>query len=244
MEFKIVIPTANRPDRIVSNNYFRHSNDFGMGARIPVLSVLAFRTANNTHPDKVKGLGAKRNWICDKFGTVFMIDDDIRGLQRLYSLHRKSICNPDEAYSIIQQCGNLAILTGCYLFGFNHFRNPAHYWGNEPYRMSGYVNGCGLGIVKGGKLKFHPEIVACNDFYIAGLNAYHHRKCFIDNRFVFVQKKIAAEKGGLGMVRSNDTERNDILLLKENFGDIIVAKKDTSTAKNTMKYGRTLRLPF
>lgn len=244
MEFKIVIPTANRFDRIVSNNYFKNSIICCPESEYDRYKYACPKTEIVTHPDSVKGLGAKRNWILNEFGSVFMIDDDVKGLTRLYSTKRRQQCSAEEAYWIIQNAANVAKLAGAYLYGFNHFRNPAHYHGHEVFKMTGYVNGCGLGIHEGGGLSFRSDLIAVNDFYVSALNAYKNRFCMIDNRFVFNQNKIANEKGGLGNFRNNETEKSDINILQDLFGDAIVSKKNTTTSKSSIKYGRTLKIPY
>jgi hypothetical protein len=192
----------------------------------------------------VKGLGAKRNWITGHFGSVFMVDDDLKGITRLYSTYRRAQVSADEAYYLIQNVANIANMAGAYLFGFNHNRHVMHFPGHEPFRMSGYINGAAIGILAGSKLKFSTEIVGANDFYISALNAYHHRMCVMDQRFVPNQESVGKTAGGLGAHRNNDSELNDMKILNRLFGDAIVKKGDFKTGNKSLKYGRTLKVPY
>ena len=79
------------------------------------------------HPDSIVGLAAKRQWIYEKFGNVFMLDDDITAVYRLYMRQLGPKLKPEETYKIIQWAGNMAKLCGCFLFGFNKNPSPIIY---------------------------------------------------------------------------------------------------------------------
>lgn len=76
MSLSIVIPTYKRPERVISKTLVTD----------PILCVAqseeaAYKEFNPdceivVHPDSVKGLPAKRNWIVQHFGEMFMLDDD------------------------------------------------------------------------------------------------------------------------------------------------------------------------
>ena len=51
-----------------------------------------------THPDTVIGYSAKVKWIYDKYPNVFMLDDDLDYLLRLYDEDQESHVNPEIAY--------------------------------------------------------------------------------------------------------------------------------------------------
>ena len=115
--------------------------------------------------------------------------------------------------------------------------------------MSGLVTGCAIGPLKGSKIKYTPESVAVEDFWVAGINAYYHRNAFIDLRFNFVQEETFKRPGGLGNYRTIDTERADTIFLRRMFGDAITMKEEVfgggrTTTRNHNPYGRTMRIPF
>jgi hypothetical protein len=157
---------------------------------------------------------------------------------------------PSEARDIIQWAGNTAHLCGCFLFGFNKNASLLIYRPFAPIKLSGFVTGCALGLLKGSRLRFSPESTAVEDFYISGLNAHFHRKAFIDTRFGFVQTDTFKNVGGQSSFRTMETERKDVLFLRRCFGEAIRLKNErtgsvhgyTSTSNNP--YGRTLLIPF
>jgi hypothetical protein len=206
------------------------------------------------HPDSIIGLALKRQWIYDHFGDIFMLDDDISMARRLWPMSgtkKATELTPDEAYAAIQWCGNTARLCGCYLFGFNKVPNPIIYDPFRPIMLSGYVTGCAIGLLRGSRITYSAESIAVEDFYVAGLNAYYHRKAFLDLRFNFVQEETFKRAGGLGFYRTIDTEKNDTLFLRRLFGEAITIKgesygshKGRTATKNHNPYGRTMHIPF
>ena len=151
MEIKIVIPTYHRAGNITTLKVIS-----------PVILCVAKSELSQyrehhpdveivTHPDSVIGLALKRQFIYDYFGDVLMLDYDISHARRLYPMSgtkKATELDPDEAYEIVQWCGNTASLTGCYLFGFNKVPNPIIYDPLRPIQMSGLVTGCAIGLLR------------------------------------------------------------------------------------------------
>lgn len=244
-QFKIVIPSKGRSAAISSHRYVANSIICVSESELEQYKSFNPDAEFVVHPDSIKGIANKRQWIYDQFGDVFMMDDDLKGLARLTQKKGESAkINPELAYWIIQNAGNLAVMTGCYLFGFNNFVRPEHYHGHTPFAMTGYINGCGLGMVKGAtKLKFNDSIKTNNDFYICGLNAFHYRKAFIDKRYCFNQDSFGDNIGGCADVRTNEAEKSDYELLKMFFGNAIKLKTAGNTpAKHA--HSKTLEIPF
>lgn len=241
-ECKIVIPSAGRSAEVSTTKYVNNCI-----LCVPESEYNEYKEHNSceiiVHPDTIKTLGEKRNWIIDKYKTVFMLDDDLKGMKRLYTLDNYNV-SPSEAYSIIQETYFNALCSGAKLFGFNHTVVPVMYDGFSPISLTGYINGSGIGIIENEKLRFSTEIVGVNDFYISLLNAYYYRFIFKDMRFCFMQNSIRKNTGGLSKSRNDETEKKDFYILKRKFGNCIKLKKSTKAAKNTLKYGRTINLPF
>lgn len=252
MQIKIIIPTHNRAGRVTTLGAVAHAKLCVAESQAPVYHEHYPEAELVIHPDSIIGLAPKRQWIYEKFGDVFMLDDDVTFGQRLYLASKKPKLNrlrPEEAYDIIQWAGNMAYLCGCYLFGFNKNINPLLYRPFAPIQLTGFVTGCALGLLSGSRLIFSAESTAVEDFYISGLNAHFHRKAFIDMRFGFVQTDTFHNVGGQSSFRTLETERKDVLFLRRCFGDAIKLKAErhgggslSSTSKNP--YGRTLQIPF
>jgi len=245
MEVKIIIPTKGRAKTIISHRYVAHAIICCPESEKEDYKKTCAESEVIAHPDSLIGLALKRQWIMDKFGDVFMVDDDIMGMTNLAKRRGEAgRVDPVDAYWIIQNCANIAKLTGCYLYGFNKNVRPEHYSGHLPYAMTGYINECAIGILKGSKhLKFNPDIKGSGDYYICALNAYHHRKSFIDMRYCFNQDGIGNAIGGASDYRTTETEKQDFELLKMFFGNAIQLKTGGMFA-NKHAHSKTLIIPF
>lgn len=200
------------------------------------------------HPDSVVGLSSKFRWIHNKFKNVAIMDDDIF-LRRMW-IEPKDLLganvDPETAYDIIQQTAQVAKDMGVLLFGYGKEPVPVAYSGHEPFRLSGFVIGGVMGFFEGFQMNELPDkCVAATDFFISCLNAYHNRFTFIDNRYFTASKEGTFHSvGGMSDFRTVNTEKNDLMLLIENFGEVVVLKKTNPLRKLQHQYERTLQLPY
>lgn len=245
VQIKVVIPTKGRPDTICTPHYFANTIVCCSQSELPIYREHNPDFEYCAHPDSVIGIGPKRMWMYKKFGSLFMIDDDIKGLLRMTSKKGESAkITPELAYELIQNCGNIAKLCGAYLFGFNNWVRPEHYHGHEPYSMTGYINGAGLGMLEGAdKLFFSDRIKTGHDYFVSALNAHFYRIAFIDRRFSLKQDSFANSIGGCADVRTKEVEENDFKVLEEYFGNAIRKKKGgNSLIKH--EFSKSLIIPF
>ncbi len=244
IEIKIVIPSYKRAERVKTLDIIS-----GIVC-VPESEIKMYQEHNPDaeimgHPDTVKGLALKRQWIYEKFGNVFMIDDDIAQVQKLHTeLDERSMCTPEEIYDMIQFAGNMAHMTGAYLFGFSKNPRPEYYNEFKPFEMTGYITGCAMGMLKDSGLYFIKETVAVEDYWISCLNAFHNRIIFKDTRFYFEQEKTFTNAGGLSDYRTTETEKEDTLFLRKKFGEVIQMKKYGFNAKRTHEFQRSMKIPF
>lgn len=244
IEIKIVIPSMGRADRVITKHAISNavicvpeSEEKEYREYNPELEIL-------THPDTLKGLTLKRQFIYEHFPNCFMIDDDIKAINRLYvEKGEEPHLNPLEAYDVVQYIGNCAKLAGCYLFGLSKEGNPLCYNEMKPIKLTGVLNGT-IGLLEGSGLYFHKDAVVSEDYWICGLNAYKHRKCWIDERFSVVGTSTFGNPGGCANYRTTEQEMEDTIFLKKMFGDSIKVKEDTKLAKRKHQYQRTLTIPF
>ncbi len=244
-EVKVVIPSKGRAASMTTHKYVSNA--------IVCIAESEYETYRDyhptveivTHPDSVVGLMRKREWIYEKFGDVFMFDDDLKGFSRMTQKQREdSKVSPDLAYWIIQNCANMARLTGCYLFSFNKLKRPEFYSGHNPFTLTGCINGCAFGILKGAdKLVMDHRITMGYEFYISGLNAFHYRKAFFDNRYCINQDTFGHNIGGASNIRTLDNERNDLNILIESFGSAIVERAKGPKAVKC-EFSKYLKIPF
>jgi hypothetical protein len=205
-----------------------------------------------THPDCVKGLTPKLNWIFDNVRdreALILIDDDITSVQRCFVEpgEESTIRDPQLIEAIIRATFILARDTGAFYFGWEASNGALRYYtGLKPFMLTGYINGCAMGFRTGHGLRFDPRIVAKNDFDIAAMNAHRHRICFKNCRYTFCQKETFTGKGGQAAFRTSATEKNDVDLLRRKWGDVFNFGGYSGTRKRDYAGVQkiTLNLPF
>lgn len=180
-----------------------------------------------THPDSVKGLSPKRQWIYERWGDVFMVDDDVADFRRVtVQVGESPYLRPPVPELVVQATAETARQLGVYLFGFSQIGDPAMYRPFAPLSLTGFVGGHAMGVLSGSKLYWHPDSATVDDFWISLLNAHHHRMALIDRRYFASQEKTFAGVGGQGGVRTEDTYRTAYLFLKAHFGESVQMKRD------------------
>jgi hypothetical protein len=242
---KVVCPSHKRPDNVAAKNAVTNLILCVAESQAPAYEEHNPELEIVTHPDDVIGLHAKRQWIYQHFGDVFMVDDDVVRLRDLQSPGGTPYyVDPDVAYQHVQQTAWIAQQLGVYLFGFNHVMRPEMSHPMDPYRFTGYIPGHSTGILKGSRLYWNPELKTTDDYWISCLNAYHHRKVVKDLRFVWDQKDTFRGKGGQSDHRTMNVERESTAILRKYFGNVIQKKRDSHVAKRKHEEQRTLKLPF
>lgn len=244
VDIKVVIPSMGRADRVLTKDAIRHailcvpeSEEADYREHNPGMEIL-------THPDSLKGLTLKRQFIIEHAANVFMIDDDIKSIDRLYvESGEPTKLDPDEAFDIVQYIGNCAKLAGCFLFGISKEVNPLAYDEMHPIHLSGILNG-DIGVLEGSKLFFHEKAVVSEDYWISAYNAYLYRYCWIDKRFAARGVATFGNTGGCANIRTMEQEREDTLFLRKMFGEAIQLKEDTKLAKRKTEFQRTLKIPW
>ena len=207
------------------------------------------------HPDRVKGLTPKLNWILDVWAArgdtdaLVFIDDDITAVQRCFTDRgeESTIRDPQLIEAIIVNTARLARDAGAYYFGWEASNGGLRYYtGLKPFALTGYINGCAMGFRRGHGLRFDHRIVAKNDFDIAAANAHKHRLCLKDTRYTFCQKETFTGAGGQAAYRTLATERRDVDLLRRKWGDVFPPGGHSGTRKRDYAGAVkiTMRLPF
>jgi hypothetical protein len=249
MGLTVVIPSAGRAERVKTHKAI--SADV---LCVPESEADAYRRRGYAvevvpHPDAIRGLAAKRQWIADRFGDVFMVDDDVRAFVRLWlpTYRRDYRMTKEEARDAAEATYETAKEMGAYLFGFAFFGDARLFRPQKPFLLTGYVNGACFGVRAGSNLKFRTDVVAVEDMALSGMNAYYHRYLFIDQRFGPRQEKTFANPGGQALHRTAETERRDTAILRRLFGPAVVEKrvnpKIGRTHHRTVAQ-RSLKVPF
>jgi hypothetical protein len=249
MALTVVIPSAGRADRVKALKAI----DADVLC-VPESEAAAYRRYGYgvplvTHPDTVPGLPAKRQWIADRFGDVFMVDDDVKAFVRLWlpTYRRDYRLTANEARDAAEATYETATELGAYLFGFAFFGDTRLFKPQRPFVLTGYVNAACFGLRAGSKLRFRTDVVAVEDMALSGMNAYYHRYLFVDQRFGPRQEKTFANPGGQALHRTSETEVRDTQTLKRLFGDAVVEKRPNPKVGRTTQHTpaqRSLKIPF
>lgn len=228
IKIPIVVPSMGRAHLLYTHNVFHHDR---VHVCVPDSEVSDYQNAHPTlkiigHPNEIFGLTAKRQWIYDQFPNVVMIDDDIKRVVHMeHGLGDKAhYLNPDEATDLVDRIARECKEFGAYLFGLGSSADIRNYVSPFPFRTTGWVNGGFTGLLEGSKLAYNSAIHCAEDFWISGLNAYHHRKCWVDTRYALVDIKGGGTmklEGGMSYVRTLEREKNDNKILRQFFGDAI-----------------------
>ncbi len=205
-----------------------------------------------THPDAVRGLTPKLNWILDRYERepLMLLDDDLTSLQRCF-LERGNkggaIRSAELVHEIILHTARAAQDLGAKVFGFEASNGAIRYYtGLKPMMLTGYINGCAMGFLPGHGLRYDTRIVAKNDFDICAMNAFRHRLLFKNCRYTFAQRDTFVGAGGQSAFRNSETEANDVRLLVKKYGGIFGFGGFSGTRKRDYAGVQkiTMKLPY
>jgi hypothetical protein len=196
------------------------------------------------HPSDIIGLPLKRNWIAERFGDVFMVDDDVFQF-RDYTPEAgggRSV-TPIEARDHIERLSDMTRDSGSFLFGFTSAIRPLYYKPQKPYALTGMISGHAMGLLKGSKLYWHSKATTVCDQWLCALNAYHHRTIVKDLRYGFVPEPPFVTPGGQAEHRSMAVEADMTKFLFTHFGSAN-RQRGGAGSKDTHEAMRILDLPF
>ena len=213
----VVVPTHGRAGHVQTLRIVPDAILVVAESQLPAYREAYPEARFDVHPDEVKGLAPKRNWIAEKYGTFFSLDDDVPVVEVITG--RKAEAVPIEwVRPMIERAAKMAEELGAYLFGFNVWRDPQTYKERRPFKVTGYVPGHAFGLREGHGLWWHPECGSHEDYWISGLNAHRNRVAWIDNRYHFAQRDTMRARGGLASQRTVDDEKRSFQLLRKSFG--------------------------
>lgn len=251
MELKVTILSHKRAGRVTTHRFVD-----GAVVCIPESQYGAYAQHHPkdqllVHPDSVVGLPAKRQWVYQQFGNVFMLDDDCIGLYRIYrpkgSQGKSQMASPGRTRELIQMVAETAEKLGAFLFGFASHANPMTFDEFRPFRFGGYSPGGAIGMRAGSKLWFPADVtLPIDDYWICLLNSFYHRFAWYDCRFAFGFKDTYRGAGGMAEYRVGNTERTATEYLVKQFGSVVQpkARLKNATKRQRNQWGRRIVLPY
>ena len=247
MSLSIVIPSYKRPERVLSKKLVSNPIICVSESERGVYSEMNPDCEIVCHPDSVKGLPAKRNWMVQHFGELFMLDDDVIEFQPQYYDRETSchnITNPDIVRKIIERLYTISKMLNVHLFGFSKSQRPLFYDPAKPYVMDERVTGCSYGVIKSKNTFWPKDLVLKEDFWISGYVKYTERLVLIDKRYAFKQKDTFVNPGGLAEFRNTDREKEAMIYIKRHFGNCVNIKQENGILKNKQQVNITMSFPF
>ena len=245
-DIKIVVPSMGRANRVHTK---RIVNDIIIVC--PESEVDEYKKYNPEleivgQPEGCKGITQTRAFILDMFDEVFMLDDDVKQVNRFFTDigEKYKIENKLLVRDIIQQTANLARGMGAKMFGFDHNRSPVTYHANKPFRTTGYLNASHCGFLKGHGMSYDKSMIEGEDHYISCLNVYKNRFMLINDRYGFFTEANFKNDGGCSGSRNVEIMKENTLKLREYFGDCVHIKKATILKTKLNEGERSISFPY
>lgn len=199
-------------------------------------------------PKNVQGLSNVRQHILDTFNEefdVFMIDDDVKQVRRLWMESGEPVVlEPETFMDYIRNGADIAKQMGCKLWGFDSLRRPVQYPSHQPFRFTGYWNASYIGFLRGFDVRFSPEFVECDDYYLSCAYILKHRYGFQDRRLAIITQDNFKRSGGLSNVRTIEMMKRGTLGLRKLFGECVKPKGITTIRQNVNEGERSIGIPF
>lgn len=224
-QLKIVIPSYKRADRVITKRVLED----------PIICVAESEKEEYmkynpdceivTHPDTIKGLIPKRNWMIKHFGDIFMVDDDIESVIRMKVEKGESAkMTVEEVMDNIHQLYDLAKTMGISLFGFGNITTPVRYNEFVVFNLNKPITGCAYGVIPSANTKWDESFVLKEDFLISSTIMYTERRILTREDIHFTQKDTSVNPGGLSKYRDKETAKRNVLMLRKYFGESIRLK--------------------
>ena len=133
-----------------------------------------------------------RNWIREQVDEdwLVMIDDNLSCLRRTYvgkDGQETKITSGEEIEDILKFSCYASNMSDCKMFGFAESYKTSDYDPFKPISLTGYIPSTCFGIHKSNRIIFQKDWL--EGHWITGMNAHHHKICWIDKRFNFKMKQ-------------------------------------------------------
>lgn len=202
----------------------------------------------DVHPDSVVGLAPKRNWMAERYGSMFSMDDDVLLVHDLSDPpggKHYDVSDPAIILALIHRAAEQCQELGAYLFGFAGHANPIAFNPMRPFRLTGIVAAHAQGLLAGHGLYWHPRVIA-DDCWLGLMNAHFHRKVWVDERYVFIPQPVYTSPGGLAYTRTLEYEREGVVHLRRAFGSAVGIKGTGNLLTKNLAHDSepAMRLPF
>lgn len=246
-EVPIVILSHNRADRVHTYKAIDNCLVCVEESQVEEYAKYVPRDKIVSHPDAIKGLPPKRQWVFDKYGTVFVLDDDVTAI-RIMNNHKARKLSSEEAYAYIQNLYTMAVDLDCYLFGIripvNHMAYDFYYYNFRGiYPAGGF---CGVIDWNNNELyNYNDRKFLAEDMFLALLCIFKYRYFLTDTRVSIDMRNAGKGDGGVQEIRNYENEKYAYTVLRKHFGDSaqsVRREKNKNSTKNSQKHYFNRRL--
>lgn len=216
-DIAIIIPSKGRPNTVKTVLSILPSARYCIAES--EVEAYGITNKNNllVHPDSLKGLVPKRQWILDNVTErcVFQCDDDIYEVVSLVGYRPRRITDPDAIFRIIHNVAYVCDELGLKLFGYTQIPKPLYAPDNRPFAFCSIVMGA-FGIIDR-ELSYDMNLVTREDVDLTLQALSKYRVNLIDTRFCF-NGEAWDNPGGLQSLRSQEQEAKDMAYMKQKWG--------------------------
>jgi len=227
-EIRFTIPSHNRADMIGS-----HTLKFFPEAIVCVAESQRddYRKVSNNlllHPDTLKGIGPKRQWMLDNIDSevVVMIDDDMKNFISIVGMKYRSYRDPADVKAIVARTALCAAEAGASLFGFHQTADVRKFIPHKPFNLCTWFGGA-IGFI-GRKFKYDSFLRSRGEDVDYSLQTLlKDRFVWGDNRYGFIFRRWDT-KGGNSANRERGQQLEEIRYLKRKWGKFLeVQQRET-----------------
>jgi hypothetical protein len=199
------------------------------------------------HPDEIVGISPKRQWLVDRFGDVFMFDDDVTAVTDVQVGLNESakVRDPQRIRDVVQALFDLAEGLGAHVLGLNTYADPVMYRPHRPFSLKHMVSGHCLGIRRDPRLRFPdlPDLLT-DDLYISALAAYHDRIVLTDMRYAASVAHTWRATGGMAAHRTWQRVVDNEKFMVTAFGDAIRRRQESARSSLQVEIQLTMHVPW
>lgn len=191
------------------------------------------------HPDEVRGISPKRQWIYEKWGNVVMIDDDLYGVHMLYKGRNEEYRLNDFKIvkELLQDYADASKRIGYKLVGLHCSGRMMDYPSMQFVSANRVIYAGIMMLLEDDRLYFPKhEWFLCEDDWIFLLSVYHNRVTIKDYRIGLTFKDTSHNVGGCADFRTPEKIKRSIEYIKKHFGeDVIKMRPNKKYTENMAK---------
>lgn len=237
---RIIIPSRRRPQNVARMNAL-FPRALWCVDRQDFRDYKLHKNQALIHPDDVLGPAKKKQWVLDHVDdeVVFLVDDDIKFLFCNVGLVGRRITEPESIQRILDNTLELARGFQTPLFGYAKHADVRKYNPSKPFNLATWVS-TAMGIV-GRPVRFTDRMVARADVDLSLRVLEKFRIVLSDERFAFASDRFT-NTGGAATVRTQASDRSDLLYLKREWGPYVSFKETQRGITPTIHVERTIPL--